>query len=77
MMAQNKHHTQIEITESITFVNVASNNTNHSILVFGHLADVQTLERSVTNKVHSEISNAVATVGTRFYDAILAAMDTS
>ena len=36
---------------------------------------MQTLERTLTNKVLSEVDNVVATVATKIHDAILAAMD--
>ena len=36
---------------------------------------MQTLKRSLTNKVLSDVDNVVATVATKLHDAILAAMD--
>ena len=77
-MKQNNDDTPNK-SETITIgENVASgnkNNNNHLIPLNGSQIDLQALQRSTADRVLSELDNGVATVETRVYDAILAAMN--
>ena len=55
--------------------NVASGNTNYLIPPNGSQADMQTVESSFTDRLSSEVDNALATGETRVRDAILVAKD--
>ena len=55
--------------------NIASSSRNHSIPVNFCQVDMQTLEKSITNIVRSELDKAVAKVETRVHNAVFTAMD--
>ena len=75
MMGQYNKDTQIKRRPSTLFGNVGSNSTNLSIPINGSEVDMQSIERSITDRVCCEVDNMVVTVDTRVHDAILASMD--
>ena len=66
---QNNHDTQSKNRVDEIGEQRASSSIKHLIRV-----DMQTIERNITDNVRSEVDNAEATVETRVFDAISAAM---
>ena len=71
---QDNRDSQNESRESTVGENVPSTNTNQLIPVNGSQVVMQTIERSITNRVRSDKNNIVVTVETKVIDAILAAI---
>ena len=75
MIGQSNHEFQTESRANAADGNISSNDTNNPTQVSFSQVDTHTIEKTIVNKVGSEVNSVMTTVETRVQDAVLTAVE--